>query len=128
MNRLSLRNNRLELNTAGKSPILLEEFIEYTPSLIKENQRMSTSCNRLDLQTLARISTSCYAQKSPQSPGRRPGHGRGVNFFAFVAGTILGASLLFHRASCEEVGSHQPSGAMGEHGRTVDKGKFRGTR
>ena len=31
MNRLSLRNNRLKFKTAGKLPIILEEFIEYTP-------------------------------------------------------------------------------------------------
>ena len=31
MNRLSLRNNRLKLTTARKLPIVLEEFIEYTP-------------------------------------------------------------------------------------------------
>ena len=31
MNRLSLRNNRLMLETAGKLPVVLEEFIEYTP-------------------------------------------------------------------------------------------------
>ena len=31
MNRLSLRNNRLEFKTAGKLSIFLEEFIEYTP-------------------------------------------------------------------------------------------------
>ena len=30
MNRLSLRNNRLKFKTAGKSPINLEEFIEYS--------------------------------------------------------------------------------------------------
>ena len=29
MNRLSLRNNRLNFKTAGKLPIVLEEFIEY---------------------------------------------------------------------------------------------------
>ena len=51
MNLLSLRNDRLKLKTAGKLPIILEESIEYTSILIKENQRMST-CNRLDLQTL----------------------------------------------------------------------------
>ena len=28
-NRLSLRNNRLKLKTAGKLPIVLDEFIEY---------------------------------------------------------------------------------------------------
>ena len=31
MNRLSLRNNWLEFMTAGKLPIILEEFIDYTP-------------------------------------------------------------------------------------------------
>ena len=31
MNRLSLRNNRLKFKTTGKLPIILEEFIEYTP-------------------------------------------------------------------------------------------------
>ena len=32
MNQLSLRNNRLKFKTAGKLPIVLEEFIEeYTP-------------------------------------------------------------------------------------------------
>ena len=29
MNRLSLRNNRLKSKTAGKLPIILEEFIDY---------------------------------------------------------------------------------------------------
>ena len=29
-NRLSLRNNRLKVKTAGKLLIILEEFIEYT--------------------------------------------------------------------------------------------------
>ena len=31
MNRLSLKNNRLQFKIAGKLPIILEEFIEYTP-------------------------------------------------------------------------------------------------
>ena len=31
MSRLSLRNNQLKFKTAGKLPIILEEFIEYTP-------------------------------------------------------------------------------------------------
>ena len=51
MNRLSLRNNRLKFKTAGKLPIVSEEFKEHTPILMKQNRRMST-CNRLDLQTL----------------------------------------------------------------------------
>ena len=64
MNRLSLRNNRLKFKSAGKLPIILEEFIEYTSNLIKENRRMST-CNWLDFVN-TRISTD-YAKKSPQS-------------------------------------------------------------
>jgi hypothetical protein len=36
MNRLRWRNSRLKFKTAGKSPILLEEFIEYTPILWRE--------------------------------------------------------------------------------------------
>ena len=31
MNRLSLKNNRLKMKTAEKLPLILEEFIEYTP-------------------------------------------------------------------------------------------------
>jgi hypothetical protein len=51
MNRLSLRNNRLKfIKIAGKLPIILEEFIEYT-QFNKGNHRMSI-CNWLDLQTL----------------------------------------------------------------------------
>ena len=47
-----LRNNQLKfIKNTGKLPIILEEMIEYTPNLVKENRRMST-CNRLDLQTL----------------------------------------------------------------------------
>ena len=51
MNRLSLKNDRLKFKTIGKLPIILEECIEYTPIVMKENRRMST-CNRLDLITL----------------------------------------------------------------------------
>ena len=51
-NRLRSRNTRLKFKTAGKLPIIVEEFIEYIyPNLIKENRRMST-CNRLGLGTL----------------------------------------------------------------------------
>ena len=39
---VELRNNWLNFKTAGKLPIILEEVIEYTPALIKENQRMPT--------------------------------------------------------------------------------------
>ena len=38
-----------KFKTSGKSPVVLEEFMEYTPNLIKENRRM-WQCNRLDLQ------------------------------------------------------------------------------
>ena len=31
MNRLSLRSNRLKFKPSGELPIILEEFIEYTP-------------------------------------------------------------------------------------------------
>jgi hypothetical protein len=31
MNRLSLRNNRFKFKNAGIRPIVLEEFLEYTP-------------------------------------------------------------------------------------------------
>jgi len=31
MDRLGLKNNQLKFKTAGKSPIVLEEFIKYTP-------------------------------------------------------------------------------------------------
>ena len=34
------KKNRLKFKTAGKLPINLEEFIVYTPILIKENRRM----------------------------------------------------------------------------------------
>ena len=56
--------NRLKFKTAGKLPIILEDSLEYTPILKKENWRMST-CNRLDLQTLG-SSTGYDAQKSPR--------------------------------------------------------------
>ena len=51
MNRLSLRNNRLKFKTAGKLPIILENFIKHTP----HSWRKTGGCehvNRLDLQTL----------------------------------------------------------------------------
>jgi hypothetical protein len=51
MNRLSLRNDRLKFETAGILPIVVEEYIEHAPNLIKEHRKMST-CNRLDLQTI----------------------------------------------------------------------------
>jgi hypothetical protein len=62
MNRLSLRDNWWKFKTAGKLPIILEEFTEYTPPFNKGNQRMST-CKPVGL-TKTRISTD-YAQKSP---------------------------------------------------------------
>ena len=66
MNRLSLRNKWLKFKTAGKLPIILEEFMEYTPIYWRKTGGCPT-CNRLDLQTLTRISTDYNAQKSPWS-------------------------------------------------------------
>jgi hypothetical protein len=43
MNRLSLRNNRLKFKTAGELPIVLEEFIEYTPRL----KRKTVGCQHV---------------------------------------------------------------------------------
>ena len=62
---LSLRNNRLKfIKTAGKLPIIVEEFYRIFPNLIKENWRMST-CNQLDLQTLG---------SQPVMPKNSPNH------------------------------------------------------
>ena len=49
MNRSSLRNNRLKLETAGKLLIVLDEFIDICPNFIKKHQRMLT-CNRITKQ------------------------------------------------------------------------------
>ena len=52
MNRLSLRNNQLKLETSGELPNILEESIEEnTSNEWKQNRKMST-CNRLDLESL----------------------------------------------------------------------------
>ena len=59
MNRLSLRNNLLKLETSEELEANLEEFTEYTPNEWNQNQRMST-CNRGDLETLG-----YYAQTLP---------------------------------------------------------------
>jgi hypothetical protein len=64
MNRLSLKNNRLKLKTAGKLPIILHEFIEYCPIQLKKTggcQHVTDwTCKHSDLNRL-------YAQKSPRS-------------------------------------------------------------
>ena len=53
MNRLSLKDNQLKFKTSRELPITLEESIEeYTSNSYRKNRRMSTTCNRLDLQTL----------------------------------------------------------------------------
>jgi hypothetical protein len=57
MNRLSLRNNRLKLKTAGELLIILEEFIGMYPILIKENRRMSACNQPVGLANTRRIST-----------------------------------------------------------------------
>ena len=51
MKRLSLRNNRLRLETSGGLPIILEESIEYISNEWKQNWNMST-CHQLDLESL----------------------------------------------------------------------------
>ena len=45
---VEFENNQLMFKTAGKLPIILEEFCRRYPNLIKEDRIMST-CNRLDL-------------------------------------------------------------------------------
>ena len=53
MNWLSLRNNRLKLETSGELPIILEESIaEYTPTEWKQNWKIMSTCNWLDLESL----------------------------------------------------------------------------
>ena len=53
MSRLSLRNHRSRLETAGKLPIILEEFIEYIPQINKGKPGGCRHvCTRLELQTL----------------------------------------------------------------------------
>ena len=52
-------NNRLNvMKTSEKSLIFLEESMEYTSNQYNENQK-TTTCNRLDLGTLARILIHC---------------------------------------------------------------------
>ena len=52
MNRLSLRNNQLKLETSGELPIILEKSVTSNmPQMNKANWKMST-CNRLDLELL----------------------------------------------------------------------------
>jgi hypothetical protein len=63
MNQLSLRNNRLKSRTAGKSPIISEEFDEYTPIQLRKPKDVSLYPVGL---ANTRISTD-YAQKSPGS-------------------------------------------------------------
>jgi hypothetical protein len=53
MNWLSLRNNRLKLETSGELWIILEESMkEYIMNESKQNRKMST-CNWLDLESLS---------------------------------------------------------------------------
>ena len=52
-------NNRLNvMKTSEKSLTVLEESMEYTSNQYNENQK-TTTCNRLDLGTLARILIHC---------------------------------------------------------------------
>ena len=67
MNRLSLRNNRLKVETSGgELPIILEESVEeYTSSNEwKHNWKMMSTCNQLDSESLGPWPT-IYAQKLP---------------------------------------------------------------
>ena len=57
-------NSRLKFKTAGKLPIILEEFIRIFPSLIKESRTMPT-CSRLDLPTVG---------SQPVMPKNLPSH------------------------------------------------------
>ena len=67
MNRLSLRNNRLKLETSGELLIILEESREeYTSSEWKHNRKMST-CNRLDLESLRILTDSSYMPSLKQA-------------------------------------------------------------
>ena len=84
MNRLRLSNNRLKFKTAGKLPIILEEFIEY-------KRRMSSTCNRLELQALG---------SQPVMPKNLPDH-----------------CLQDGMASSEE--DHPELGCMQNYGRTL---------
>ena len=66
MNQSGLRSNRLKLETSGELPIILEESIEeYTLNKWKhQNRKMSTGTNRLDFESLARISTDSICPKT----------------------------------------------------------------
>lgn len=48
-NWLCSRNNLLKIKTSGKLAITLEEYVEYTPKVIKKILTITT-CNRSDLE------------------------------------------------------------------------------
>ena len=53
MNPLSLRNNRLKFKTSRELPVIWEESIEeYTSNEWKQNRKIMSTCNRLDLESL----------------------------------------------------------------------------
>ena len=85
MNRFSWRSNRLKFKTTENLPIILEEFIEYTPNLIKEKWRMST-CNWLDLQTLG---------SQPVMPKILPDHCFATNYMHLCRLLIRDRNLFF---------------------------------
>ena len=64
MHQLSLRNNRLKFKTAGKSLIILEEFIENTPI----NKGKPEDVNMQPVELVNAIISTDYAQKFPLSP------------------------------------------------------------
>ena len=51
MNRLSLRNNRLQFKTAGELLTILEELMEYNTPISWRKTGGCLTCNQLDLQT-----------------------------------------------------------------------------
>ena len=70
MNRLSLRNNRLKFKTSGELPVIWEESIEeYTSNEWKQNRKIMSTCNWLDLESHESWPTIyIYAQKLPDLP------------------------------------------------------------
>ena len=63
MNRWSLRNNRLKLETLRELPIILEESTQqYTSNEWKQNRKITSTCNRLDLESRGPW-PSLYAQE-----------------------------------------------------------------
>ena len=67
MNQLSLRNNRLKFKIAGKVPLILEEFIEYTPRLSQK----TGGCQHVTYGLANNRVSTDYAHESPDHWVRR---------------------------------------------------------